>query len=433
MPQPELPREEQSQLLRRRLREIVQADRCNRIGMGEQFSLLEEQGYWRDWGYPDFAVCTRREFGLAPSTARQLIKVYRTLVVKLRLPHERVQQIAWSKAVLVIDALTPENVEGILSEVERLSYQELKRKYQPGKRRYRGRVLATAHFVAAVPAVAPVGNFRRPKPPEDRFWIADDVWEQAGYAVTNGQHVLLLGHSGCGKTALCGLVAEAYGRELVRFNCGAMSEPRSTLIGNTHLDRDNGTWFQPSVFVAAVQRPGTCILLDELSRAPREAFNILLPLLDGQRYLALDDSADAARVPVAPGVTFLATANLGAAYTGADQLDWALFDRFPVVIEMDFPPAEKEAAVLAKQCPGLAQDSAALLVEFACRQRELARETEFTTLISTRSLLAAARQAAAGVALANAIRFTIVNRFSDEGGDASERTKLLQLLQKVMG
>jgi MoxR-like ATPase len=91
---------------------------------------------------------------------------------------------------------------------------------------------------------------------------------------------------------LCGLVADAFGRELVRFNCGAMSEPRSTLIGNTHLDRDKGTWFQPSRFVAAVQKAGTCILLDELSRAPREAFNILLPLMDGQRYLALAASGN---------------------------------------------------------------------------------------------------------------------------------------------
>jgi hypothetical protein len=62
----------------------------------------------------------------------------------------------------------------------------------------------------------------------------------------------------------------------------------------------------------------------------------------------------------------------------------------------------------------------------------LAREGEFTALISTRSLLAAAHQVTAGVAMQNAIRFTILNRFTEDGGDVGDRTKLLQLLQKLM-
>ena len=66
--------------------------------------------------------------------------------------------------------------------------------------------------------------------------------------------------------------------------------------------------------------------LDELSRAGRDAFNILLPLLDGQGYLPLDEAEDAAVVHRAPGVSFLATANLGMEYTGTEPLDLALKD-----------------------------------------------------------------------------------------------------------
>jgi hypothetical protein len=88
-------------------------------------------------------------------------------------------------------------------------------------------------------------------------------------------------------------------------------------------------------------------------------------------------------------------------------------------------------AILRKKCPGLADADAHTLVRFATRQRELAREGEFTAFVSTRTLLAAGRQIAAGVARVHAIAFCILNRFAADGGDASDRTKLLQLLQKL--
>ncbi len=426
--QPELPRDQRSQVMRRRLRAVVEAHHRNRMEMAELFSEVEAEDFWRDWGYPDFRSCIKQEYRLSPSTTRELIAMHRTLVDRLHLPPERVRQLEWSKAVLVTRLVTPENADAILQDVERLSYRDLKRKYKPASS---PEVLtATLPATAGLEGVSPEADWRRPKPPEDEFYIPAPQWDALCYAQHFNEHAILLGHAGCGKTEVASRVAQAFAKELVPFNCGAMTEARTALIGNTHLDRANGTWFQPSRFVAAVQNPRACVLLDELSRAPRDAFNILLPVLDHQRYLALDESADGDLVRVAAGVTFLATANLGAAYTGADPLDEALKDRFPVILAMDFPPPEQEAAILRKRCPGLSEPDARHLVRFAGRQRELAGEGEFTALISTRSLLAAARQTAAGVARADAVEVAILNRFPADGGDASDRTKLLQLLQK---
>ena len=195
-------------------------------------------------------------------------------------------------------------------------------------------------------------DWRLAKPPADEFFVTDEVWEQLCYVVNRGKNVLLTGPSGCGKSELCYRVARAAGRAIEPFNCGAMSKPRSSLIGNTHFDREKGTWFAESRFVRAVQKTGTCLLLDEISRAGRDAFNILLPLLDEQGYLAIDEAEGAPVVKRAEPVTFFATANLGMEYTGEEPLDKALADRFPVVIAIDFPPTDQEFAVLIRRCTG---------------------------------------------------------------------------------
>ena len=75
------------------------------------------------------------------------------------------------------------------------------------------------------------------------------------------------------------------------FNLGATQDPRATLIGNTHFDQKKGTYFSESSFVQAIKTPNAVILLDELSRAHPDAWNILMTVLDGgQRYLRLDEA-----------------------------------------------------------------------------------------------------------------------------------------------
>ncbi len=55
---------------------------------------------------------------------------------------------------------------------------------------------------------------------------------------------------------------------------------------------------------------------------------------EGQRYLRLDEDINAPTIYVAPGVSFIATANIGTEYTSTRVLDRALMDRFEI-IEVD--------------------------------------------------------------------------------------------------
>ncbi|NCX06127.1 MAG: hypothetical protein EBW68_10165, partial [Actinobacteria bacterium] len=98
--------------------------------------------------------------------------------------------------------------------------------------------------------------------------------------------------------------------------------PRGTLIGNTHFSKDAGTYFNESAFVKAIQTPNTVILLDEVSRAHPEAWNILMTVLDpGQRYLRLDEAINSPTIKVHPTCAFIGTANIGSEYTSVRVSD----------------------------------------------------------------------------------------------------------------
>ena len=145
----------------------------------------------------------------------------------------------------------------------------------------------------------------------------------------------MTGPSGCGKTMAAKSLINALDRPQFYFNLGATQDPRASLIGNTHFAKDTGTYFSESLFVKAIQTENAVILLDEISRAHPEAWNILMTVLDqGQRYLRLDEADGAPTINVAEGVSFIGTANIGNEYTSTRVMDRALLDRF-VVIEMD--------------------------------------------------------------------------------------------------
>jgi MoxR-like ATPase len=246
--------------------------------------------------------------------------------------------------------------------------------------------------------------------------------------------MLLTGPTGTGKSQTAISVAKALGRELFYVNLGATQDPRGTLIGNTHFSKEAGTYFNESAFVKAIKTPNTVILLDEVSRAHPEAWNILMTVLDpGQRYLRLDEAVGAPEVKVAEGVSFIGTANLGAEYTAVRVMDRALIDRFTIA-EIPYLTVDQEKSLLSKIYPSIDAKGAENLAEIASLTRkELESDmSQISTMISTRSVIEMAGLLVDGFTLPEVAQVGIYPLYSAEGGLQSERTYVKQIVQKFV-
>jgi nitric oxide reductase NorQ protein len=259
-------------------------------------------------------------------------------------------------------------------------------------------------------------------------------WKYLVRSAVRAKNIMMTGPAGCGKTMAAKSLVKALDRPDFYFNLGATQDPRATLIGNTQFDSKKGTYFSESSFVKAIKTPNAVILLDELSRAHPDAWNILMTVLDGgQRYLRLDEAEGSPIVKVAEGVTFIATANIGNEYTSTRVIDRAILDRF-VTIEMDVLNDEQEFGLLKFMFPEVNEEDLKAVAEIAhhTRTQSMSDSGKVTAMVSTRASVEMAGLLYDGFDLFESAEISIFPFFSNDGGVDSERTYVKQLVQKYV-
>ena len=264
--------------------------------------------------------------------------------------------------------------------------------------------------------------------------ISDLKWKYLIRSAVRAKNIMMTGPAGCGKTMAAKSLVKALNRPDFYFNLGATQDARATLIGNTHFDSKKGTFFSESAFVKAITTENAVVLLDELSRAHPDAWNILMTVLDGgQRYLRLDEAEGSPIVNVAPGVTFIATANIGNEYTSTRVLDRAILDRF-TTIEMDVLNDVQEFELLKYMFPEVNEDDLKAVAEISHHTREVSRgdSGKLTNMVSTRASVETAGLIYDGFSLTEAAEISMYPFFSNDGGVDSERTYITQLVQKYV-
>lgn len=269
------------------------------------------------------------------------------------------------------------------------------------------------------------------KRPESIF-CADLTWRFLCRSVMRGRNILLTGPTGCGKSQTAFAVANGLDREVFYINLGATQDPRGALIGNTHFSKDAGTFFNESAFTKAIQTPNMVILLDELSRAHPEAWNILMTVLDpNQRYLRLDEAVNTPTIKVAEGVSFIGTANIGSEYTAVRVMDRALLDRFTIA-EIPFLDPKEEMQLIRGLFPAIDKELNEAITEIAAATRAEVKSDNgrVSTPISTRSVVEMAGLVCDGFTLEECAEVSIYPLYSQDGGMQSERTYVKQLVQK---
>ena len=221
------------------------------------------------------------------------------------------------KRVKAIDLLTDqpyyiEDRPDMKQRIERaINFKQLLAVYQRGTRNGFKYIDQSDINVDLIPKeIKPVTMIDKP----DDFIISDLKWKYLTRCINKGKNLMFVGPAGTGKTQIVFKAAEALNREIFYFNLGSTQDVRSALIGNTYFK--DGTYFEESAFVTALKTPNSVILLDEISRANPEAWNILMPVLDANiRKLRLDEKENSPVVDVASGVSFISTANIGFEYT----------------------------------------------------------------------------------------------------------------------
>jgi nitric oxide reductase NorQ protein len=270
------------------------------------------------------------------------------------------------------------------------------------------------------------------KPKE--LFIDELKWKYAVRSVIRAQNVLVVGPTGSGKTMLVKWLAGALQRPLHIINLGATQDPRASLIGYTHFDSTTGTFFSESPFVKAIQEPNSIILLDEVSRANPEAFNILMTVLDPhQRYLRLDEKVDSPVINVHPTVTFIGTANIGNEYTSTRVMDRALTDRF-VTIEMDYLDKEGEYNLLSELFPTLSEKHRQNVSDIVDLIRTDVKnpDGQLEKNISTRHSIEMGSLLNDGFTIEEVLDIVVYPNYDGSDGLDSERTYVRQLLQSKL-
>ena len=257
------------------------------------------------------------------------------------------------------------------------------------------------------------------------FYIEQKRWNVLVRNILKHKNTMLVGPTGTGKTDVIIRICKALNIPCRIYDMGAMMDPLTDLLGSHRLENGSSK-FDYAKFVKDVQEPGV-ILLDELSRAPQMTNNILFPCLDDRRTLPIEiaDSNSVREVKVHPECVFIATANIGSEYSGTNDIDAALENRF-MMIQVDYLPKTIEAQVLEIRT-GCDEKSALKIASIANAIRDRYLDGSLSKTISTRETIACAEFVVDGFSILDAVNFSFCEKFP-KYGDNSEYDTVKKLI-----
>jgi DNA replication protein DnaC len=263
------------------------------------------------------------------------------------------------------------------------------------------------------------GSLKAPKAKEG-FYVSDEDWTILVRNIQKHVNTMIVGPTGFGKTSVVQEICKRMGKKLYIFDMGTMVDPISSLLGVHRLEK-GASIFDYAKFTQVIKEP-CVILLDELSRAPLSTMNILFSCLDDRRNLNIEIACGSGEreIDVNPEVTFIATANVGSEYSGANSMDRALVNRF-FLLELGCIPVKEEVGVLVSRT-GIASTDASLIVKIANNIRSLCSKQEISVSLSIRETLMVAKLVSDGWTLAKAMEMVYLPLYEGSKSEGERST-----------
>ncbi|MEP6903367.1 MAG: CbbQ/NirQ/NorQ/GpvN family protein [Actinomycetota bacterium] len=217
--------------------------------------------------------------------------------------------------------------------------------------------------------------------------------------------VMLKGPTGCGKTRFVEYMAYKMNRPLITVACHE-DLSATDLVGRFLLEGEETVWHDGPLTTAV--RSGAICYLDEVVEARKDTVVIIHPLTDDRRRLPIEKRGTVIEAP--PEFMLVVSYNPGYQSILKD-LKQSTRQRF-VAMEFDYPNAEDETAIVAKE-GGIDAQTAADLVKIGQKVRNL-RGHGLEEGVSTRLLIYAAQMIAKGISPINAAEVAICSPITDD-------------------
>ena len=183
--------------------------------------------------------------------------------------------------------------------------------------------------------------------PESTYLDWNNSLQTLNKAYEANLFVIIIGPKGTGKTSLVRDFAKSKGVNLESINFSLRTR-ESHLVGTKTLT--NGTVsFDEGILIKSM-REGSMLYLDEINSAEADVLLRLDEALDDRRQIGLKESTGEV-VQAKEGWFVIATIN-PLTHSGTKELPPQLLSRFPVRINLEYPPDDVELEIVKKYLSG---------------------------------------------------------------------------------
>lgn len=249
----------------------------------------------------------------------------------------------------------------------------------------------------------------------------------------HNRRVMVQGYHGTGKSTHIEQVAARLKWPCIRVNLDAHIS-RIDLVGRDAIvlrDGQQVTEFREGLLPWALQTP-TALVFDEYDAGRPDVMFVIQRVLEAEGKLTLLDQNRVIRPN--PYFRLFSTANtvgLGdtsGLYHGTQQINQGQMDRWNIVVTLNYLPAATESAIVLAKVPGTDDTTVANMVKVADLTRQGFINGDISTVMSPRTVISWAQNAAIFNHMGFAFRLTFLNKC-----DEAERMIVAEYYQRVFG